>query len=215
MCISSPSDALDALSIGATDEFGVYAFFSSYGIINGNYVKPNIAAQGENCYVAYPDSTFNYGSGTSFSSPINAGMMACLWQSWPDIDQLHLRLAIQQSANQYTHPDTLLGYGVPDYSKANLILSTGSLAMPNNIAYPNPFSEAFALSLDSHMSGKIELTLYSVAGETLLSREIYKPAGMSRSITVGNLSSLAPGMYILKISDGNQTDYLHVVKAAK
>jgi hypothetical protein len=158
ICVSSPSDALDALGVGATDEFGVYAYFSSAGTVNGNYVKPNIAAQGENVYVAYPDSSFNYGSGTSFSSPINAGMIACLWQARPTIDQFHLRLAIEQSANQYTHPDSLLGYGIPDYSKANLILTTGSHVMANVMAYPNPFNEAFALSLDKNISGKVLLT---------------------------------------------------------
>ena len=87
LVVSSPSDALDALSIGAVDSLGNYAYFSSTGTVNGNYVKPNIASDGMELH-GLPILTAHsgYGSGTSFASPINAGMMACLWQAKPNLD---------------------------------------------------------------------------------------------------------------------------------
>ncbi len=215
MCISSPSDALDALSIAATDEFGIRASFSSTGIVNGNYIKPNIASMGLNCYVAYPDSSLGYGSGTSFASPINAGMMACLIQAKPNIDQYHLRLAIEQSASQYTHPDSLLGYGIPDYVKALHILQVGVIGKTRFWAYPNPFKDAFIVSFDNNMTGNFEISLISITGNLSLKTNRTIVGGGGNTITVNNLGNLAPGMYILKISSGSITEYLHMVKIEK
>jgi serine protease AprX len=215
MCVSSPSDALDALSIAATDEYGIRAYFSSTGIVNGNYVKPNIASMGLNCYVAYPDSSLGYGSGTSFASPINAGMMACLMQAKPNIDQYHIRLAIEQSASQYTHPDSLLGYGIPDYAKALHILQVGVIGKTRFWVYPNPFTDAFTVSFGINMSGIFEISLISLTGDLILKTNRMIIAGRGNTFTVNNLITIAPGMYILKISSGSITEYLHMVKIEK
>jgi hypothetical protein len=214
-CVSSPSDALDVLSIAAVDASGNYAGFSSTGIVNGSYVKPNIASQGQDAYLCFPDGSFGTGSGTSFSSPINAGMMACLCQAEPTIDQYHLRLAIEQSASQYTHPDSLLGYGIPDYAKAVQILQVGVLKKTNIQAYPNPFINDFAVSLDNQLTGNIEISLISVTGDIVKQTSRTVVAGGGNTINMNNLSALAPGLYILKISAGNVTEYLHMVRIEK
>ena len=214
-CVSSPSDALDALSIAAVDSLGNYAYFSSTGIVNVSYVKPNIASMGLNCFVAYPNGSLGYGSGTSFASPINAGMMACLWQAKPDINQAQLRLAIEKSASQYTHPDSLLGYGIPSYPKARQFAEVGIKTRESFQAYPNPFKDAFTLSFDTNMSGNFEISLISVTGDIILRTNRMIVAGGGNTLTLNNLITLAPGMYILKISSGNITEYLHMVKIEK
>jgi hypothetical protein len=211
-CISSPSDALNALSIAAVDSMGNYAYFSSEGIVNGSFVKPNIASDGLNSWVAAPDSLFEYGSGTSFASPINAGMMACLWQAKPDLNQAQLRLAIEKSASQYTHPDSLLGYGIPDYNKALQLAQVGIITKVDLQAYPNPFSIAFTISVGSNLSGTYEISLISITGEPILKTNKRVVAGVSNLIKINNLSLLAPGMYILKISSGATIEYRHMVK---
>jgi len=214
-CISSPSDALDALSIAAVDALGNYASFSSTGTVNGGYVKPNIASMGLNCFVAYPDSSLGYGSGTSFASPINAGMMACLWQAKPNIDQAHLRMAIEQSASQIMHPDSLLGYGIPDYAKALIFAQVGIQSKSSFQAYPNPFKDAITISYDSNVSGNFEISLISVTGQLILKTNRMINVGGGNTIALNNLITLAPGIYILKISSGNITEYLHMVKIEK
>ncbi|MCX6248974.1 MAG: S8 family peptidase [Bacteroidetes bacterium] len=213
--ISAPSDALDALSIGAVDEFGNYASFSSAGTVNGGFVKPNIATQGMNCYVGYPGGSFGYGSGTSFASPINAGMMACLWQAKPNFNQSVLRMVIQQSASQFTHPDSLLGYGIPDYSYALLLTSAGTRGKSSCMAYPNPFTDAFKISFDGNTTGTAEITLFSLTGDIVLRTNRLVNTEAGDSITINDLVNLAPGMYIIRITSGNNTEYLHLVKVAK
>jgi serine protease AprX len=215
ICVSSPSDALDALSIAAVDASGNRAGFSSTGTVNGNYVKPNIAAQGQDSYVCYPDGNFGSGSGTSFSCPINAGMMACLWQARPSTDQYHLRLAIEQSASQYTHPDSLLGYGIPDYSKAMLILHVGVIGKTNFWVYPNPFKDAFTVSFDTNMSGTLEISLISITGDIVMKTSRTIVSGGGNIFSMNNLGGLPAGIYILKVSSGTITEYLHLVKVEK
>jgi len=213
--ICSPSDALGAFSVAAVDENGNYAYFSCTGTVNGTFVKPNIAAQGLDAYVCLPNGSFGTNSGTSLSSPINAGMMACLCQAKPNIDQYHLRLAIEQSASQYTHPDSLLGYGIPDYAKAMIILQVGVIGKTRFWAYPNPFTDAFTISFGTNMSGIFEISLISITGDIIMKTNRTIVPGGGNTINVNNLVNFAPGMYILKISSGSITEYLHMVKIEK
>lgn len=214
-CVSSPSDALDALSIAAVDASGNYAGFSSPGTVNGSYVKPNIASQGQDAYLCFPDGSFGTGSGTSFSSPINAGMMACLCQAQPSVDQYHIRLAIEQSASQYTHPDSLLGYGIPDYALALQILQVGVLNKTSFQAYPNPFHDGFTVSFDSHIAGNLKISLISITGDIVMETGRTVVEGGGNTFSVNHLASLDPGLYILKITAGNHNEYLHMVKVEK
>jgi hypothetical protein len=210
-CVLSPADAVDALGVGGTDSNGNYASFSSTGTVNGGYVKPNIACMAVNCRVASPDNSFGYSSGTSFSAPINAGLMACLWQAWPDITASHLQLAVEESASQYLHPDSLLGYGIPDFAKAMLTLQVGVQVKNGFRVYPNPFTKSINILADAKITGPVDFGLISMTGQTLLT--IRKSiGGAGELVTLDDLPDLVPGMYILKISAGTTSEYLRLVK---
>jgi hypothetical protein len=56
--------------------------------------------------------------GTSFSSPIMAGMVTCLWQALPGKTAKEIIELVRQSAHQYDYPDNVFGYGIPDFQKA-------------------------------------------------------------------------------------------------
>ena len=212
-CVSSPSDATDAFCVAAVDSSGHYASFSSIGTVNGAYVKPDIATMGVHCRIASPDNSFGFSSGTSFSAPINAGLMACLWQARPDIDQVHLRLAIEESASQYNHPDSLLGYGIPDYQKAMLILGAGVFARSSGLrAYPNPFRDDFTIVFGNAVSGETEISLLTLTGSCILKTSKTVRAGGEEILLFSNLAYLVPGFYLLKISDGNTLEYISLVK---
>lgn len=211
-CVSSPSDALYALSIAATDSLGNRAYFSSIGIDTGNFVKPNIASDGWNTWIAYPDGTLGYGSGTSFASPVNAGMMACLWQADPGLTQSQLQWAIEKSASQYTHPDSLLGYGIPDYSKALVLAQVDIKSKVSFRVYPNPFKDAFTISFDSNLSGNLEISLITATGDLILKTDRTIFAGAGNTVNINGLYRLASGMYILKITSGNSAEYMPLIK---
>jgi hypothetical protein len=81
-------------------------------------------AQGQSSVIisAYTGNVSS-GSGTSFSSPITAGMVACLWQANPGKRNTEIMDAIRQSASLANDPTAFLGYGIPDYLKADSLLS--------------------------------------------------------------------------------------------
>ncbi len=79
--IIAPADADSIISVGAVDDQMNYAWFSSNGPTSDGRVKPTVAAQGQGTFVADLSNNGVFaGNGTSFSSPVMAGMMACLWQ---------------------------------------------------------------------------------------------------------------------------------------
>ncbi|MCB0805487.1 MAG: S8 family serine peptidase [Bacteroidales bacterium] len=122
--IGAPADGDSVFSIGAVTGSGNYASFSSRGPTYDGRVKPNVVAQGSSSTVISAWSgNVSYSSGTSFSSPITAGMVACLWQAHPNRKNTEIMAAIEQSGSQATNPDDYLGYGIPDYFAAHTTLS--------------------------------------------------------------------------------------------
>ncbi|MCK9220686.1 MAG: S8 family serine peptidase [Bacteroidales bacterium] len=210
-CMSAPADGDLVLAIAAVDSLGHRANFSSVGVNTAGRVKPNIAAMGESTVVAYPDGNIGRGSGTSFSSPVIAGVVACLWQSRSNATVLMLYDAIQESASQYNTPDSLLGYGIPDFSNAFTILSTGEIQQVTSAVFPNPFTNRINVRLNVKSNPEINLKLYDRIGRIVASKTFLGSPGANTTY-LDNLSGLTSGLYLLKVSGNNFTEVIKVVK---
>jgi serine protease AprX len=117
--IGIPADSKYVLAVGATDASGKRASFSSLGPTADGRVKPDVVAQGQMVAVASTNRLqIQLDSGTSFASPIICGLVACLWQAFPDVDNAAILEAIRYSAHQAERPDNEMGYGIPDFQKA-------------------------------------------------------------------------------------------------
>jgi hypothetical protein len=211
-CVGAPSDGNQVMAIAAVDSNGFRAPFSSLGSISGGLVKPNIAAMGAQTVVAYPDGTVGRGSGTSYSSPLIAGLTACLWQSKPSVNNFALYYAMERSASQFSNPDSLLGYGIPDFSYALTCLSSGD--HPAEIPYsvqPNPFTDMLVLNIRSEFSGPVSLELFNMLGMQVAGSVKLKDENSSKLI-LSDLGALRSGVYILRIKLGGETYTSRVIK---
>ena len=85
--ISAPADAESVLSIGAVNAVGTIAPFSSYGPTSDGSIKPDVCAQGSECIHYKCSGNIATSNGTSFASPILAGVITCLWQAFPEMIQ--------------------------------------------------------------------------------------------------------------------------------
>ena len=121
--ITAPGDGDSVLTIGAVDAGGNYASFSSTGPTFDGRIKPNVAAQGLGTVTITTSGTTQSGNGTSFATPVIAGMSACLWQANPTAGNKELYAAIEHSGDQYSAPDPFKGHGIPNFVMANLLLS--------------------------------------------------------------------------------------------
>lgn len=116
--LSAPADADSILGVGAVTYNRAVASFSSRGPSSDNRIKPDICALGEAAYFIDTDGTSeDFGNGTSFATPLIAGMAACLWSALPNLTNMELRDLIIRSADHYNNPDGNFGYGIPDAMK--------------------------------------------------------------------------------------------------
>jgi subtilisin family serine protease len=122
--IGCPADADSAFTIGSVDINRNIASSSSWGPNGAGLLKPNVVSVGQNAVIA-SSSTGNptTGSGTSFACPNLAGLVACLWQAFPEATNMHIIDVIQQSADRYANPDFRFGHGIPDFKKAVVLLT--------------------------------------------------------------------------------------------
>ena len=121
--LSTPSDADSVLSVGAVNTSGVVGSFSSYGPSSDGQVKPSVAAVGVNAIVANAvNGNPTPSNGTSFACPNMAGLSTCLWQAFPESNNMGIITALQEAGTIYNSPNARIGYGIPDMKKAFVIL---------------------------------------------------------------------------------------------
>ena len=122
--VSAPADADSVLSVGAVKSDGDYAYFSSRGPSHDGRVKPEVVAQGKSTFIQGRNGDVTFASGTSFSGPIIAGAVACLWQANPEFSNMEIIEAVIKSCDQYDNPNTFTGFGIPDFAKADAYLKS-------------------------------------------------------------------------------------------
>jgi subtilisin family serine protease len=116
--IGVPADARDIITVGAVDGDGQLAPFSSVGPSQDGRVKPDVVARGSNTTLLSGRGTLVHDMGTSFSTPVTCGMVACLWQALPEKTASEIISLVRQCASQFDCPDNIYGYGLPDFWKA-------------------------------------------------------------------------------------------------
>lgn len=114
-----PADADSVLTIGAVQSDSVIASFSSYGPSADGRIKPEVCAMGARTKLINGNNEIISGDGTSFATPLVAGMAAAIWSGLPDENAMQIRDRIIRSADRYDNPDmNQYGYGIPDAYKA-------------------------------------------------------------------------------------------------
>jgi subtilisin family serine protease len=201
--ITAPADGIDVFTIGAVDSDGDPAGFSSYGPTADGRIKPDVDARGSWAAIIRTDGNIDFGSGTSFSSPIMAGAMACFIQAYPNVNPMEMRQTVRESANHFNNPTNQMGYGIPDFEEAyNDLLSVTDVQQENAVSiYPNPTSGVLNIQSEKEI---LNVQLISVEGK------IVRKLGAVSQLDLNNLPN---GIYILKVqfTDG-KSEIRKVVK---
>lgn len=116
--VACPADGDSVVAVGATDVNGNIATFSSWGPNGAGKLKPNIVSVGLGTIVSNTAGVPVSGNGTSYSNPNVAGLIACLWQAFPEYSNMEIIGEVQKSAHKYNNPDDRYGYGIPNFRKA-------------------------------------------------------------------------------------------------
>lgn len=214
--LAAPSDGDSVLGIGAVNASGIPASFSSYGPSSDGRIKPNVASVGWGTFFIQTNDAVAQGSGTSFSNPNLAGLIACLWQAFPEFTNMQILDAVQRSSSQYTNPDNRVGYGIPNMPKAFDILvqkkSEKLLANDWIKVFPNPFSANLTIFLKANNTGKITMQLTDMAGRIIKTSQLDVQLGQYYTTSEDNLGRLPKGVYNLLVIDGSEKRTIRLVK---
>ena len=209
--ISRPSDAKDILCVGAVNKDSVYAYFSSCGPSFDGRVKPDVAACGWNTFVVNHEDSIKPGNGTSYATPVISGLAACLWQALPQYNSLEIMQFIRESGHQFTAPDTLLGYGIPDFYKAWLEHHNAGIKEVKNsnrfFAYPNPAQKTIFIS--NPEENPIRYEVFDITGKMVKREDNFS----KNSIQTIDIQDFKSGVYLLLvIMENGRYEALRIVK---
>jgi len=204
--ISAPADADSIITVGAIDVNGNIAAFSSRGPTYDKRIKPDVVAVGYKTTIQNPDNTFASGNGTSFSAPVIAGLTACLWQACPGKSNMEIIRAIQQYSSQYTMPDGIKGYGIPDFKSALYALNTAQQLSSGTLhLFPNPFTTQFSAEFEAIPEGTVKIEIFDVTGRKLLEMQKTVYRNIPSTILINQLASFPKGLYVVKVFSDSKT----------
>ena len=186
---------------------GDIASFSSRGSAIQPSQKPDVVARGLGSYVVSSSNTIVQNNGTSFSSPIMAGGVACLWQAVSSKTNAEIMDYIRQSGDNYGTPDYTYGYGIPDLEAAlNAALSVQNENLESLSIFPNPVKSILHFNFPKDTSN-VSLELYDVLGKQVMKATIWQEQ------RVLNLDRLSSGIYIAKLqSTGHESKTFKLIK---
>lgn len=205
----APSDADSILTAGAVDSLRNYAALSSKGPSADNRIKPNLATQGLQAAIIGENGQPGRGNGTSFSCPILAGMVAGFWQANPTLTAQQVISFLQRSGSQFTAPDNLLGYGIPNFVRAyglanpGVPLATSPRAITNDqlVVYPNPTngSDLHVQLPPAFRALPLRVRFYDARGALMVEYQL--PATIASEVRLPTVS-LAKGVYSCDVQAG-------------
>jgi len=203
--ISAPADAVSVLSIGAVNATGTIASFSSFGPTSDNRLKPDVCAQGAGVYVINSLGNVATSNGTSFSSPVLTGVIACLWQAFPNKTNAEITQLVKESAHLFPNSTNQEGYGIPNFEAIyNLLMNEGNETIEFSL-FPNPSEKSIEFKFPEGIEA-MEVTVLNVLGENITTNQIQKTEPTL------NISYLSKGLYFLQIKYNNNFQNIKLLK---
>lgn len=151
--ITAPADGFNVIAVGAVDEFGSLAGFSSRGPTYDGRFKPEVVAQGVSVYGATAGTTNSYrmANGTSAAAPIASGVAALLLSAHQHLNNKQIRSIILESSSNSANPNNQIGYGVISAKNAiefpNLQYKDNKLLLHKVIFDQNKLDESVKLNI--------------------------------------------------------------------
>lgn len=209
--IITPADGDSVIAVGGVNPSGAKEGFSSWGPTADGRTKPDVSAQGSSVRFAIPTSGYASGNGTSFASPMVAGVVAQILQVNPLLTPVEVRQILRDSASQSANPDNALGWGIIDADAA--ILQAQSLdadtpaSQPNATSvdvYPNPVtSDVTFLVNPADTGGRSTLEVFDILGRRV--NTLWSGTLNTSQRIFWTPSNLPDGIYVYRFSSDSES----------
>ncbi len=172
----APADADSVITVGGVYADGSLWESSSRGPTADGRIKPDVMAQAVSVQsVLYPeDHGYWKHSGTSFATPLMAGMCAQLLEIHPGWTPMQLKDSLLVHATNSDSPDNDFGWGIARGLATAGIFADGAAGVSFSNGYPNPFGESVEFDLYSDRWTYVSARIYDSSGRlvrTLLDEE--------------------------------------------
>ena len=123
--IGAPADADSVLTVGGINpRTGAPISFTSFGPTADQRRKPNVSAFGIAAVAS--KKGLELVPGTSFASPLIAGLAACIWQENPEMTNMDVFQRIERAGHLFPYFDYSNGYGVPSIARLDEVPDWGN-----------------------------------------------------------------------------------------
>jgi len=197
--ITAPADAIDVLAVASVSGTGQRSPSSSKGPSADGRTKPDVAAMGVGTSIIRPDGSVASLNGTSLAAPLITSLAAGVWQRYPALSAGAVIEAIRNSASQSSSPDSLIGYGIPNFQAVvNYIESHPQEEV--FAVYPNPVTSDSLMvkPADPGAVSSCRVELISSDGKLLSTTDVAF-SWLNRVYTT-DMSSYRAGIYFVRIS---------------
>jgi hypothetical protein len=211
--LGSPADADGIITIGAVTSIGSSSDFSSFGPSYDGRVKPEICALGSSTVFVNKNGSVLMGNGTSYSSPVIAGTVACLIQALKEtnshFDIESIRTLIIQSASAYPNPTDQLGYGIPDFDKVlkylNFYNSKKTELASFEVNYDAQDKAIHLVMFNNSETTEKIARIYSIIGCKIVEKTI------TGTITILSVPKMTSGIYLVCISENGKLESKKII----
>ena len=209
--VTAPADARDVLAIGAVNSTLQKTGSSSVGPTADNRIKPDLAALGSGVKVVKANGQISTSSGTSLAAPLVTSLAAGLMQKYPDLSNKQLIALLRQTASQANDPDSLLGYGIPNFQAVVNFQEQTVQTRPFEI-FPNPLKDdTLTISpSDPEVIRSCDIEIISAQGQ-ILGRDTVHFDWLNRDYKT-TLSGLASGIYYIRVFHDKRRHTFRLVK---
>lgn len=208
--ITAPADGKDVIAVGNVNSVGERSNSSSVGPTADGNIKPDVAATGVSTAVIKANGNTGVASGTSLAAPQITGLIAGVWQTYPDLTNREVIEFLRSSSSQSENPDNLIGYGIPNY-----------VAIVNKIewepqeklvvVYPNPVVDTINIKPQNPIDiNTARVEILTMQGQIVASQTA--SFNWLNRTYVADCSELSAGLYILRVWIGAMPFAFKLVK---
>jgi hypothetical protein len=149
-----------------------------------------------------------------------AGLVACLWQAFPELSNMEIIDAVQRSADRYRNPDERFGYGIPNFKLAYQTLlqqrneKNFDTILRNDWikAFPTPYNSVLNIFFRARLTGTVMMILLDAKGSIVEQRQLQVIEGQKVQFQFNKSASLPKGVYVVQYVDKQTRISMKVIR---